>query len=165
MSSPSSRIWPLSSGRAPAIMLNKVDLPAPLGPISPVMEPCSTCSEQSFMTLRPPKALCTCLTSIMDDMAVLYLVQVYCCNPRSTLSPESCDWLGILCDRTLDMTRGQTFRLRWGRHVIYPVGQCNPREFVTLLISFYHGQRCQHVAQKRDIHPVAVRYRPPPACR
>ena len=43
----------------PATMLNSVDLPAPFGPISPVIEPFSTFSEQSSTASKLPKRLLT----------------------------------------------------------------------------------------------------------
>ena len=50
-------IWPLSGAILPATMLNSVDLPAPFGPISPVIEPRSTLSEQFVDGQEPAKAL------------------------------------------------------------------------------------------------------------
>ena len=41
----------------PAIVLNKVVLPAPFGPISPVIEPLVTCIEALLTAFKPPKFL------------------------------------------------------------------------------------------------------------
>src|ERR1019366_6345340 len=39
----------------PEMMANSVVLPAPLGPINPVMQPASTVSEAAFTASKPPK--------------------------------------------------------------------------------------------------------------
>src|SRR5690606_16784418 len=63
-SSPSNLIVPPSGTILPATMLNRVDLPAPFGPISPVIDPLATFSEQSETAFRPPKLLETFSTSM-----------------------------------------------------------------------------------------------------
>ena len=55
MSSSSKIIFPESLGKFPAIMLNNVVLPAPLGPIKPVIEPLLIFKETLFTALIPPK--------------------------------------------------------------------------------------------------------------
>ena len=55
MSSPSKRIRPALGGSAPATMLKMVVLPAPFGPIIPVMRPASIVKEQRSTAVRPPK--------------------------------------------------------------------------------------------------------------
>src|SRR5579885_498469 len=55
MSKPSSRIEPESARIKPVITLAAVLLPAPLGPISPVMLPRFTVNEQLSTARRPPK--------------------------------------------------------------------------------------------------------------
>jgi hypothetical protein len=64
-SSPSSRTWPELGANSPAMMLNRVDLPAPFGPISPVIEPRATASEQPSTAWMPPKLLLRFSTWIM----------------------------------------------------------------------------------------------------
>src|SRR5579862_9661481 len=53
----------------PATRLNRVDLPAPFGPIRPVIEPRFTDSEQCRTATRPPKLLLTSWTSITISAA------------------------------------------------------------------------------------------------
>ena len=57
MSSSSKIIFPESLGKFPAIILNNVVLPAPLGPIKPVIEPLLIFKETLFTALIPPKFL------------------------------------------------------------------------------------------------------------
>jgi hypothetical protein len=57
-------ILPLSGVMLPATRLNSVDLPAPFGPMSPVIEPRSTRSEQLLTARKPPKRLLTFCTSM-----------------------------------------------------------------------------------------------------
>src|SRR4051794_25686404 len=64
-------ILPLSGAILPATRLNRVDLPAPFGPINPVTDPRSTCSEQLFTASSPPKRLVTPCTSITRSEATL----------------------------------------------------------------------------------------------
>src|SRR3569623_1450059 len=64
MSWPSKTILPLSGVILPATRMNRVDLPAPLGPIRPVTDPRFTCSEQLRTAASPPKLLLTFWTSI-----------------------------------------------------------------------------------------------------
>ena len=54
-SSPSNQIEPCVGGSTPAIRLNSVDLPAPLGPISPTISPRPTEIEMSLLAIRPEK--------------------------------------------------------------------------------------------------------------
>src|SRR5205085_11795974 len=54
-SSPSKRIVPSLGLNAPAIRLNKVDLPAPFGPIRPTISPRPTEIETSEFAVRPEK--------------------------------------------------------------------------------------------------------------
>src|SRR5690625_6635655 len=48
---------PSSGTMAPAIRLKKVVLPAPLGPNSPTISPCSRCRSTLATACRPPKRL------------------------------------------------------------------------------------------------------------
>ena len=57
--SPSRKTWPAVGGNTPAMMLNRVDLPAPFGPIRPVIDPAATVSEQSSTAVRPPNRFVT----------------------------------------------------------------------------------------------------------
>ena len=57
ISSPLKRIEPESIGCAPAIALNRVVLPEPLGPISPTMAPCSTLRLTWSLASHAAKAL------------------------------------------------------------------------------------------------------------
>src|SRR5215471_2240391 len=65
MRSPRYRIAPASGTSAPAIRLNKVVLPAPLGPMSPVMVPASTVKLTPSTARRLPNALTSSATSSM----------------------------------------------------------------------------------------------------
>ena len=53
ISRPSKRIEPASGGTRPETTLNKVVLPAPLGPISPVMPPGATVKSTPRSTSNP----------------------------------------------------------------------------------------------------------------
>ena len=55
MSSPSKRIFPPVGGNAPATMLKIVVLPAPFGPIMPVIRLASMWNEHRSTAVRPPK--------------------------------------------------------------------------------------------------------------
>src|SRR3954462_9959035 len=55
ISRPSSSTWPLSGRRWPVIRLNRVDLPAPLGPITAAICRVSTVSETSETATKPEK--------------------------------------------------------------------------------------------------------------
>ena len=57
MSSPLKRIVPSVGVSKPDINPNKVVLPAPFGPIRPVMRPASASSEAESTASRPPKRL------------------------------------------------------------------------------------------------------------
>jgi hypothetical protein len=59
---------PPEGGKTPATMLNSVVLPAPLGPIRPVIEPSSTDIEQSSTASRLPNRLDTFRTSMIGAM-------------------------------------------------------------------------------------------------
>src|SRR5437660_888557 len=65
MSAPANEIVPKSGIRNPEIRLNKVVLPAPLGPINAVIRPSRAASQTSATAARPPNRLLTCLTSSM----------------------------------------------------------------------------------------------------
>lgn len=69
MSSPSKKIWPDVGAKAPATILNRVVLPAPLGPMRPVTDPASTSRLQLFTALIPPNNFETLLTVIPADKA------------------------------------------------------------------------------------------------
>ena len=53
ISCPSNRIEPASGGTRPETTLNNVVLPAPFGPISPVMPPATTARSTPRSTSRP----------------------------------------------------------------------------------------------------------------
>jgi len=57
-------ISPESGCSRPMIILNRVDLPAPLGPITPTMAPGGIWKLRSSISRRSPKALLTFLNSI-----------------------------------------------------------------------------------------------------
>ena len=57
MRSPRKRMAPASGASAPAIRLNSVVLPAPFGPISPVMVPASIARSTPSTARRLPNAL------------------------------------------------------------------------------------------------------------
>src|SRR4030095_1379886 len=57
MSRPSYSIAPVSGFRYPVIMLMKVVLPAPLGPIRPATASCSIAALTSFAAVTAPNAL------------------------------------------------------------------------------------------------------------
>src|SRR5882757_2015658 len=59
MSWPSSKTWPEVDNKSPVRQLNKVDLPAPLGPIRPRISPCSSVTEALSTALKLPKAFVT----------------------------------------------------------------------------------------------------------
>ncbi len=65
MSSPSIRIRPEVGAYRPAITLNKVVFPAPLGPIKPVMEPSAISSDTPSTARSPSKCLCRSSTRII----------------------------------------------------------------------------------------------------
>jgi len=67
-SSPSNQIEPWVGGNAPAIRLNRVDLPAPLGPIRPTISPRPTEIETSLLATRPEKR---CVTPRVSSSAVM----------------------------------------------------------------------------------------------
>jgi uncharacterized protein YhdP len=67
-SSPSKMIEPWVGGSTPAIRLNSVDLPAPLGPIRPTISPRPTEIETSLLATRPPKR---CQTPRVSRRAVI----------------------------------------------------------------------------------------------
>src|ERR1700682_5571882 len=59
MSCPSKKTLPDVDSRSPVRQLNKVDLPAPFGPIRPRMSPCSSVTEAASTALKLPKAFVT----------------------------------------------------------------------------------------------------------
>ena len=63
MRSPAKRMRPEVGLRKPVTMLNSVVLPAPFGPMRPVMVPLRTCSEHSLTARRPSKLFVTACTS------------------------------------------------------------------------------------------------------
>src|SRR5437870_4441182 len=63
MSEPSIATMPEFGGRSPVMTLNSVVLPAPFGPINPVIRPASAVSEASSSATLPPKRTLTPRTS------------------------------------------------------------------------------------------------------
>src|SRR5512139_996386 len=61
--SPLKRTSPVSGGKYPAIMLNAVVFPAPLGPMSPRISPGSSVKLKPLTAWLPPKDLLMFLTS------------------------------------------------------------------------------------------------------
>src|SRR5882757_3936269 len=59
MSWPSNRTLPEVDNRSPVRQLNKVDLPAPFGPIRPRISPCSSVTDAASTALKLPKAFVT----------------------------------------------------------------------------------------------------------
>src|SRR5262249_52508387 len=68
--SPRSRIRPASAPVRPLITLKRVVLPAPFGPMSPVIVPSPTDSVQPASASTPPKRLVTSLTVRRSPVAV-----------------------------------------------------------------------------------------------
>src|SRR6185312_14657075 len=60
---PSNTIWPVVTGMSPAIQLKKVDLPAPFGPIRPMISPVSTVRSAPATARKLPKAFETFFAS------------------------------------------------------------------------------------------------------
>ena len=56
-SAPASSTRPVLGGNTPAMMLNRVDLPAPLGPTNAVSSPSPTSNETSERAASPPKRM------------------------------------------------------------------------------------------------------------
>src|SRR5258707_10174123 len=83
MFAPSKSTVPASARRNPVMRLAAVLLPAPFGPMSPVILPRATVKEQSSTARRPPKAFTRCCTSRMDVVAAdVVLVTTLCvCAP------------------------------------------------------------------------------------
>src|SRR5436853_4512965 len=63
MSRPSSNTRPRFGGRKPVIALNSVVLPAPFGPINPVIQLASTDKDAASTAVSPPKMTVTASTS------------------------------------------------------------------------------------------------------
>src|SRR5690349_18064452 len=65
---PSNAMRPADGTMSPAMQLKKVDLPAPLGPISPTISPCVTCRSAPATAWKVPKFFETlsALSSIAD---------------------------------------------------------------------------------------------------
>jgi len=77
MSSLLNKTVPLEVFKFPAIKLNKVVLPDPLGPITPVIEPFFIFMEQLDTAARPPKyfeRLSICRIFESDCIEKLYFV-------------------------------------------------------------------------------------------
>ena len=55
---------PPSTGSRPMIILNRVDLPTPFGPMTPTMPFGGRSNDRSSMSTRSPKALCRWLASM-----------------------------------------------------------------------------------------------------
>src|SRR5713101_2631358 len=68
--------------------LNSVVLPEPLGPINPVIEPCSTAIEQVERAWIPPKALETACTS--NKLMRLSLPSSFCQHSGLLLACSAC---------------------------------------------------------------------------
>jgi hypothetical protein len=65
--------FPLEDFKFPAIKLNNVVLPDPLGPIIPVIVPRLTFKEQSDTAARPPKYFDKLLISKMFSDIILFI--------------------------------------------------------------------------------------------
>ena len=63
---------PEVGGSTPAITLNKVVFPAPLGPITPVIDPSSISIEDPSTARKPPKCRCRFLTLIIPNPCKSY---------------------------------------------------------------------------------------------
>src|SRR5262249_12432959 len=81
MRSPAKAIEPLSGADMPAMMLNSVVLPAPLGPMTAKIEPCATRRLTLSTASRPRKRL---LTASMDRRAVMRAVPLRRAYRRAT---------------------------------------------------------------------------------
>src|SRR6266446_3879810 len=79
MFAPSKRMAPASARRNPVMRLAAVLLPAPFGPMSPVILPRATVKEQSSTARRPPKVFTRCCTSRMHVVAAGAGVETACC--------------------------------------------------------------------------------------
>src|SRR5215510_10812901 len=60
---PSNMIWPVVTGMSPAMQLKKVDLPAPFGPIRPMISPVSTVRLAPATARKLPQACETFIAS------------------------------------------------------------------------------------------------------
>src|SRR5450432_850520 len=79
---PSNQIEPCVGGSTPAIRLNSVDLPAPLGPISPTISPRPTDIEMLLLAIRPPKR---CQTPLVSSKGVIAPLP---CAVAKTVRPD-----------------------------------------------------------------------------
>src|SRR5688572_20365923 len=73
MSSPSENTWPEVGANAPVMMLNKVVLPQPLGPIRHNASPESIARLIPLRTRTPPNVLVTSRISSRGGMAIQLL--------------------------------------------------------------------------------------------
>src|SRR6476660_3204268 len=73
MCSPSNTMVPASAAMVLSIRLNTVDLPDPLGPMSPVIEPRGTVNEQPSTALIPPKCFLSPVTASSGVVSVARL--------------------------------------------------------------------------------------------
>src|SRR5713101_5238593 len=101
--SPSSRsaprlIWPPSAGVRPLITLKRVVLPAPFGPMRPVIEPSATLSVQPASASTPPKRLVMPVT-LRRSAVMLSPVACFCGSAQAGGS------LTDLCRRVLASER------------------------------------------------------------
>src|SRR3984893_7472955 len=68
MSCPSKTSVPSDAGRVPASTARNVDLPAPLGPIRPVIFPVGTSIETPSTACMPSKCLCTAVATSSESL-------------------------------------------------------------------------------------------------
>src|SRR5437764_6047382 len=71
----STAIVPLSGETSPSRSANKVDFPAPLGPINPIRSPRLTWSDTSSKSARPAKDFESCETVSIAESAQCCLVR------------------------------------------------------------------------------------------
>src|SRR5689334_3573766 len=77
MSRPSTMTLPAVGCRWPVIRLNRVDLPAPFGPITAAISPSATARSTSLTALKPPNDFDSPLTSSTRHLRRWYLGNVY----------------------------------------------------------------------------------------
>src|SRR5438067_135574 len=108
ISTPSSRMRPLSGFSAPVIRLKNVLLPAPLGPITAVSDPSAKFSVMSSAAVTPPNDLESCRTSSMASRSprVRRCRSAHsCCALLGTIAP-----LLVPLDREVHQALAQTNR-------------------------------------------------------
>src|SRR5579863_6941208 len=113
---PSSNISPVDGGKLPAMTFTRVDLPAPLSPISPTTSPGSMSKSTAANASMAPK----CLETPLSSSNAIRLPP--CAAPSGAVVPAALAWFLVILHLTGRLKYSDT--LRAGNRHFFALGGC-----------------------------------------